>query len=69
VALLKILKINIEGMSCSHCKTALETAIGQLDGVRAVEINLENNQARIEAEDDMTEIIRKTISEAGYSAK
>jgi copper chaperone len=56
-------------MSCSHCKTALETAIGQLDGVRAVEIDLENNQARIEAEDDMTEIIRKTISEAGYSAR
>lgn len=66
---MKILKIDIEGMSCSHCKKALETAIGQLEGVQSVEIDLENNQARIEAEDDMTEIIYKTISEAGYSAK
>lgn len=48
---------------------ALETAIGQLEGVQSVEIDLEKNQARIEAKDDMTDIIRKAISEAGYTAK
>ena len=61
--------INIEGMSCPHCKMALEKAIGQLEGVQSVEIDLEKNLARIEAQDDMTEIIRQTISEAGYTAK
>jgi copper chaperone CopZ len=48
---------------------ALETAIGQLDGVQAVEVNLENNLAVIEAEDDMLETIRSTIKEAGYTTK
>jgi len=66
---LQEIKINIEGMSCSHCKIALEKAIGQLEGVQSVEIDLEKNLARIEAQDDMTEIIRQTISEAGYTAK
>lgn len=61
--------INIEGMSCPHCKMALEKAIGQLEGVQSVEIDLEKKLAWIEAQDDMTDIIRKTISEAGYRAK
>jgi copper chaperone CopZ len=48
---------------------ALEKAIGQLEGVQSVEIDLEKKLAWIEAQDDMTDIIRKTISEAGYRAK
>lgn len=66
---MKTIIISIEGMSCSHCKMALETAIGQLDGVQAVEVDLEKNQATIEAEDDMLETIRSTIIEAGYTTK
>lgn len=66
---MKTIKIDIEGMSCPHCKMALETAIGQLEGVQAVEVDLEKNQAIIEAEDDMLDTIRKTIEEAGYRAK
>lgn len=66
---MKTIKISIEGMSCSHCKMALETAIGQLDGVQAVEVDLEKNQATIEAEDDMLETIRSTIIEGGYTTK
>ena len=30
------LTIKIEGMSCQHCKMALEKAIGQLEGVNSV---------------------------------
>lgn len=66
---MKTIKIDNEGMSCPHCKKALETAIGQLERVQAVEVDLEKNQAIVEAEDDMLEAIRTAIEEAGYSVK
>ncbi|HPZ21624.1 MAG TPA: cation transporter [Bacillota bacterium] len=66
---MKTIKIDIEGMSCPHCKKALETAIGQLERVQAVEVDFEKNQAIVEAEDDMLEAIRTAIEEAGYSVK
>ena len=63
------LKIDVEGMSCSHCKLALEQALGQLEGVRRVEIDLAKNQANIEAEEGLEDIIVETITQAGYRVK
>lgn len=62
------LTLSIEGMSCGHCKKALETAIGQLAGVHSVSVDLDKNLATIEVEDEeLTEKIRETIIEAGYT--
>lgn len=62
------LKLKIEGMSCSHCKKALETAIGQLDGVNSVQVDLESNFATIGvADENLKEKIRQTIIDAGYN--
>jgi copper ion binding protein len=66
---MKKLIIEVEGMSCAHCKRALEEAIGRLEGVRSVAVDLGKNQAVVEAEEDMLDTIRRTIDEAGYTAK
>ncbi|MTI95042.1 MAG: heavy-metal-associated domain-containing protein [Firmicutes bacterium] len=67
---MKEITLNIEGMSCNHCKQALETAIGQLDGVESVEIDLTANTAQIRIDDDSRiEEIKQTVTEAGYSVK
>lgn len=64
---MKVLSIKIEGMSCSHCKMALEKAIGQLKGVNGVNVDLQRNLAEVEVEDEEVEAnIRSTINEAGY---
>lgn len=64
---MKVLTIMIEGMSCEHCKKALETAISQLEGVNSVEVDLDRNLAEIEVEDESAEQrIRQTIADAGY---
>lgn len=61
------LKLKIEGMSCPHCKKALETAIAQLEGVNSVQVDLESNVATIQVEDErLKEEIRETIVDAGY---
>lgn len=62
------LTMEIEGMSCGHCKKALETAISQLAGVRSVTVDLDKNLATIDVEDEgLKDKIRETIIEAGYT--
>lgn len=62
------LKLKIDGMSCAHCKKALEMAIGQLEGVHSVQVDLPTNLATIQVEDEtLKEKIRETIIEAGYT--
>ena len=33
--------IKINGMSCGHCSMAVKKALGQIEGVETVEVNLE----------------------------
>jgi copper chaperone len=62
------LTLKINGMSCAHCKRALEAAIGQMEGVNSVAIDLERSLATIEAENEgLLEKIRETIIQAGYT--
>jgi len=64
----KKITMKIEGMSCPHCKMALETAIGQLQGVNAVDIDLDKNLAEIEVQnEDVAERIREAVEDAGYT--
>ncbi|MBK5245446.1 MAG: heavy-metal-associated domain-containing protein, partial [Eubacteriaceae bacterium] len=34
------LTLNVEGMSCSHCEKAVKNAVGALDGVASVDVDL-----------------------------
>ena len=62
--------VNIGGMSCSHCKSALEKALKSLSGVEEVSVDLEGEKADIEYDPAKvnTEELRSVIREAGYQA-
>ena len=36
--------INVEGMSCDHCRNAVESALAKLNGVTSAEVDLDKNQ-------------------------
>ncbi len=63
-----IKKLNVEGMSCSHCERAIKNALGELKGVSNTEVDLNGKTVTVEydmdlvAEDKLTE----AIEEAGY---
>ena len=58
---------DIKGMTCSSCQVHIEKAIQEITGVKAVDVNLMSNQARVEFEDEvMDEAIIKAVSDAGY---
>lgn len=57
--------INITGMSCNHCKMAVEKAVKAVPGVKDVQVNLEKGQAIIEGTPEREHLV-KAIEEAGY---
>ena len=62
--------INIEGMSCNHCKMSVEKALSSIDGVTKVEVSLENKIATIESNKEINnDEIKKVIEEIGFTVK
>jgi len=46
----KVLKaiLRVEGMSCSHCASAVEKALRKIEGVVGVRVDLTGNKAEVE---------------------
>ena len=61
--------LNVEGMSCEHCKKRVESALNAIEGVASSSVNLTNKEVTIEY--DKSSIsdnkLKNTIEEAGYS--
>ena len=60
--------LNVEGMSCDHCKMAVTRAVSALQGVGSVEVSLEDNTATVEFEESKLplEAIKQAIEAQGY---
>ncbi len=60
--------LKVEGMSCSHCSGAVESALNAIDGVKA-EVNLKKGLAYINLSKDVdTQTLIKAVEDAGYKA-
>ncbi|MCY7879301.1 copper ion binding protein, partial [Bacillus spizizenii] len=44
--------LQVEGMSCQHCVKAVESSVGELDGVNAVHVNLEAGKVDVSFDAD-----------------
>lgn len=58
-------KIQIEGMSCNHCKAHVQEALEAVSGITSVEVSLEEKCAIITG-DVAEETIKEVIDDAGY---
>ena len=63
--------LNVEGMSCSHCENSVKKAVGALDGVESVAVDLGGNKVTVEfdAEKVSIDVIKDTIEDQGYDVK
>ena len=57
--------IKIEGMSCGHCKAAVEKALKAVAGVETAVVDLEKKQAVVTGNAAM-EAMREAVEDAGY---
>lgn len=59
--------MSIEGMMCGHCSARVEKALKEVAGVTAVTISLEDKNAVVTAEENVTdEMLTKAVTDAGY---
>lgn len=66
----KKLIVNVEGMSCEHCKANVEKALNSLDFVEKAEVDLKDKVAFVSYSDLANEkAIENAINEAGYEFK
>ena len=60
--------LNVEGMACEHCSSAVKTAVGALAGIASVDVNLSAKSVTVEYDDTQITIdkIAEAIEDHGY---
>jgi copper chaperone len=61
--------LSVEGMSCGHCKAAVEGELNKLSGVEAASANVEKGTVEVTYDEAKvtTEDLKGAIEEAGYT--
>jgi copper ion binding protein len=62
------LTYTVAGMSCGHCKAAVEEEVGRVSGVEFVRADFETKLVVVRGEALVDEALRAAIDEAGYEA-
>lgn len=62
-------QFNVTGMSCAHCKAAVEEELNKLDGVERSSADIENNTVEVNYDESRVapEWLTKAIEAAGYN--
>ena len=59
--------VKIKGMSCQHCVMAVTKALGGIEGIKGVQVDLEKGEATFEEKEvvDM-QTIKEAVGKAGF---
>ena len=68
---MKTLSFDVHGMTCGGCTSSVKRALGQLDGVKSVEVTLRPGTAIVQADSDVVTSaqIESAITGLGYQVK
>ena len=58
----------VPGMTCDHCKRAVSSELGSVEGVTGVEVDLDTKLVTVTGDGLTDETLRSAIEEAGYEA-
>ena len=58
--------LRIEGMTCGHCKAAVESALTHVEGVREVDVDLDGGRARVQG-GELDRLVA-AVKDEGYTA-
>ncbi|MFF2753312.1 copper chaperone CopZ [Psychrobacillus sp. NPDC058041] len=63
--------LQVQGMSCGHCVNAVESNVGNLDGVNQVKVHLESGEVEVSFDEEKVtlEKIKETIDDQGYEVE
>jgi copper chaperone len=60
--------LKITGMTCGHCSQAVTKSLTAVPGVTAVQVSLEKQEARVEGDAVLAQLLRAVEAE-GYGAQ
>ena len=60
--------IDVQGMTCGHCKMSVEGALGKIDGVSAAEVNLDSGKVEVTYDESKVSLdnMKEAVEEQGY---
>lgn len=64
----RMLTYTVAGMSCAHCRAAVESELRATPGVTEVDVDLDTKQVVVAGTDLDDAALRAAILEAGYEA-
>lgn len=67
----QVMTFNVEGMSCNHCVNSIKNAVGALEGVNQVDVDLVGKKVtvNVNAGKISAQAIREAIEDQGYEVK
>jgi copper ion binding protein len=64
-----VMTFRVAGMSCDHCRHAIEEEVGRVAGVTGVEVDLAAKLVTVRGDAPDEQALRAAIDEAGYDAE
>jgi copper chaperone len=60
--------LKIEGMTCDHCKAAVNNALTELEGVAEVDVNVKEGTAKVSYDSSSVSVseMNEAVEEQGY---
>jgi copper chaperone len=64
-------ELRVEGMRCGHCKMAVEKALGGVEGISGVKVELENKKVLFDYDPSKVNLdnVKEIIEDEGYEVK
>lgn len=67
---MKTSTLNVNGMSCNHCITAIKKTVGAIQGVESVDVNLNGGTVSVQHGEGVNEEqLKEAIQGAGYDVR
>lgn len=65
---MQTITLDVKGMTCGHCKAAVNGALSDLDGVQKVDVNLETGKVNVEFDSSKVSLeqMKEAVEEQGY---
>ena len=63
--------LNVDGITCEHCVDTIKEAVGILDGVFSVDVNIEKKQVDVKFNEKMAKLVDliHEIEEVGFEIR
>ena len=60
--------LDVQGMTCGHCKMSVEGALNELDGVSAAEVNLKSGKVDVTFDESKVNVdtLKEAVEDQGY---